>query len=77
MDEQKFREILREEIRSAFRDIGLEDTDARDDIKDLRGLLKTYKSAQSTIIKTIFAFVTLGVLSLISLGTINKISGSE
>ena len=74
MDEAKLREILREEIRAAFRDVGLADDDAHGDVKDLRSLIAAYRSAQKTIFKTVLTFFTIGVLSLVSYGFIGKIN---
>ena len=75
MTEEQLREIFREEIHTAFKQVGLADEDARDDVKDLRTLLKNYRAAQSTVIKTVVTFITLGVLSLISLGFYNRMKG--
>lgn len=77
MDEQRLREIFRDEIRQALKEIGLHDDDAPSDVRDLRGLLRTYKQAQSTILKTVLTFITLGILGLISLGAVKNISGGE
>jgi hypothetical protein len=38
-------------------------------------LLKTYKQAQSTILKTMLTFITLGFLGLISLGFYSRFNG--
>jgi IS4 transposase len=79
MDEEKLRKIVQEEFRSeitrAFKEVGLHDDDAPGDVRDLRELLRTYKQAQSTVIKTILTFMTLGLLSFISLGFYNRMNG--
>jgi ABC-type transporter Mla subunit MlaD len=75
MDEDKLRQIVQESVRQAFKEVGLHDDDARDDIKSLRGLLKTYRQTQSAIIKTVVTFITVGILSLISLGFYNRMNG--
>ena len=75
MDEDKLREIVHQSVREAFKEVGLHADDARDDIKSLRGLLSTYRYAQSAIIKTVVTFITVGVLSLISLGFYNRMKG--
>ena len=75
MDEQRLREILREEIRSTLKEVGLADDDAPADIKDLRSLLKNYRAAQTSIIKAAATFFTLGVLGLISAGFWSKFGG--
>jgi len=64
MDEERFRIILREEILSAFRDVGLADDDAHNDVKDLRSLIVAYRSAQKTIFKTVLTFFTLGDVAM-------------
>ena len=77
MDEAKFREILREEIHTALKNVGLSDENAQDDIKGLRGLLKAYRLAQSTMLKTFFISLTIGLMGLLTFGMINKINGGE
>ena len=79
MDEDRLRLVVQEAVRTeidrAFKAVGLSDDDAPSDVRDLRGLLKTYKQAQSTILKTILTFITLGFLGLISLGFYNRMNG--
>jgi hypothetical protein len=79
MDEDRLRlivqEAVREEIDRAFKAVGLHDDDAPSDVRDLRGLLKTYKQAQSTILKTMLTFITLGFLGLVSLGFYSRFNG--
>ena len=79
MDEDRLRLIVQESVRieidRAFKAVGLHDDDAPSDVRDLRGLLKTYKQAQSTVIKTMVTFITLGFLGLVSLGFYNRMSG--
>lgn len=80
MDEAKLREIVRDEfraeIKNAFKEVGLHDDDAPSDVRDLRTLLKTYKQAQSTVLKTALTFITLGFLGLVSLGFYNRFNGN-
>jgi hypothetical protein len=79
MDEDRLRiimqDVVRTEIDRAFKSVGLHDDDAPSDVRDLRGLLKTYKQAQSTILKTMLTFITLGFLGLISLGFYSRFNG--
>lgn len=81
MDEERLRrvvqEAVREEINHAFREVGLHDDDAPADVRDLRGLLRTYKQAQSTVLKTILTFITLAFLGLVSFGTFNRFNGGD
>lgn len=81
MDEQKLEETVRRAVRAeithAFKEVGLHDDDAPADVRDLRTLLRTYKQAQSTVLKTILTFITLAFLGLVSFGTFNKINGGD
>lgn len=77
MDEDRLREIVEQSVRQAFKEVGLADDDARDDIKDLRSLLKAFRDAQRTILKTALTFLTLGVLGLVSFGAVKRINGGE
>jgi len=75
MDEDRLRQIVQESVKQAFKEVGLHDDDARDDIKSLRGLLKTYRQAQSAILKTVLTFITLAILSIFTLGFYNRVNG--
>ena len=53
--------------KKALRDVGLSDDDANIDVKELRNLLDSYRSAKRTVGKTIVqAFTTLFLAALLA-----------
>lgn len=65
LTEEEIEAITSRAVLKALKDIGLHDEGAVDDIKDLRGLLKTFREARYTAFKTIvknfinFLFISL------------------
>lgn len=76
LDEQVLRKIVREETRSALKEVGLHDDDAGDDIRDLRSLITDWRGIKKTIWQTIARAGTIFVLGLLMLGGWNKINGN-
>lgn len=54
--------------KRALERLGLHDEDAGNDIRDLRNLIESWRSARSTVLKTVTQWITLGVLGAIALG---------
>ena len=54
--------------RKALHDIGLHDADAADDVKELRGLLDSWRDAKRTAFKTFVGWLTKGFLFALALG---------
>ena len=52
----------------ALKEVGLSDKDAYDDVKELRGLLDSWRAAKSTVGKTIAQIFTTAVLTALSIG---------
>ena len=69
------RRIIREEMTSALKEVGLHDEEAGDDVRQLRSLLDDWKGMKTTIWQTIARAGTLCILALLALGTWNKIGG--
>lgn len=53
--------------KKALRDIGLHDEDAADDVRELRGLLETWKDTRKTAWKTFVSWSVKGLLLLLLL----------
>jgi hypothetical protein len=75
IDEGVLRRVVREEMKSVLKEIGLHDDDAGDDVRELRSLLVDWKGMKTTIWHTIARAGTLFVLGVLALGTWNKING--
>tara|TARA_B100000214_G_scaffold372447_1_gene350716 strand:- start:4903 stop:5178 length:276 start_codon:yes stop_codon:yes gene_type:complete len=59
--------------RKALKEVGLEGDTAPEDIKELRHLLTAWRSAKSTMGKTILQIVTTAVLVFISVAVFMKL----
>jgi len=75
-EQQLLRTIVREEMKSALKEIGLHDDDAGDDVRDLRSLITDWRGMKKTIMQTIARAGTVFVLGLLMLGAWAKINGS-
>jgi hypothetical protein len=76
IDEVALRQIVREEMKSALKEIGLHDDDAGTDVRDLRSLITDWRGIKKTIWQTIARAGTIFVLGLLMLGGWNKINGN-
>lgn len=76
-EQQLLRTIVREEMKSALKEIGLHDDDAGDDVRDLRSLITDWRGMKKTIMQTIARAGTLFVLGLLMLGAWAKINGDS
>lgn len=76
IDEIALRQIVREEMKSALKEIGLHDDDAGTDVRDLRSLITDWRGMKKTIWQTIARAGTIFVLGLLMLGGWNKINGN-
>lgn len=69
ISDAELKEMLREAAewgaKRALADIGLHDDEAGDDVKELRGLLETWRDAKKTAFKTTVSWLTKGFLILI------------
>jgi hypothetical protein len=75
IDEIALRQIIREEMKSVLREIGLHDDDAGTDVRDLRSLITDWRGMKKTIWHTVARAGTMFVLGLLMLGAWNKING--
>ena len=74
-EQQLLRTIVREEMKSALKEIGLHDDDAGNDVRDLRSLITDWRGMKKTIMQTIARAGTVFVLGLLMLGAWAKING--
>jgi hypothetical protein len=76
IDEIALRQIVREEMKSALKEVGLHDDDAGTDVRDLRSLITDWRGIKKTIWQTIARAGTVFVLGLLVLGGWSKINGN-
>ena len=75
IDEGALRKIIREEMKSALKEVGLHDEEAGDDVRDLRSLITDWRGIKKTVWQTVARAGTVFVLSLLMLGAWSKING--
>ena len=69
------RQIVREEMKSVLKEVGLHDDDAGNDVRELRSLVSDWRGIKKTVWQTIARWGTLIVLGILTLGTWNKFNG--
>ena len=57
-----------EGAKQALKEIGLSDADAYDDVKELRGLLDSWRATKTTVGQTIARMLTTAVLTALAVG---------
>ena len=75
IDENSLRTIVREEMKSVLKEVGLHDDDAGNDVRALRSLVSDWRGIKKTVWQTIARWGTLIVLGILTLGTWNKFNG--
>ena len=75
IDENSLRTIVREEMKSVLKEVGLHDDDAGNDVRELRSLVSDWRGIKKTVWQTIARWGTLIVLGILTLGTWNKFNG--
>lgn len=75
IDEIALRMIVREEMKSALKEVGLHDDDAGNDVRDLRSLITDWRGIKKTIWQTVARWGTLIALGLMTLGAWSKLNG--
>ena len=72
MTEQEIEVLIdraaKEGAKQALRDIGLSDSEAYDDVKELRSLLETWRDTKRTVGQTIARMVTTALLTALAAG---------
>jgi hypothetical protein len=77
IDENTLRKVVREEMKSVLKEIGLHDDDAGDDVRDLRVLIKDWREMKRAIWQTVARWGTMIVLGLLTFGAWMKVNGGE
>jgi hypothetical protein len=75
IEEATLRVIVREEMKSALKEVGLHDDDAGADVRDLRSLIKDWRLTKQTIWQTIARWGTMIILGIMSFGAWSKFNG--
>ena len=66
----------RKGAREALNQLGLHDENAHDDIRELRGLLDSYRDAKKTAWSTIIKMLTTAFVSALIIGAYVKFGGT-
>lgn len=61
----------------ALASVGLHDENAANDIREIRGLLDSWRLARQTVIRTAVKYVTVAILGAISFAVLNKYLGNK
>ena len=75
IDEIALRQIVREEMKSVLKEVGLHDDDAGNDVRDLRSLITDWRGMKKVVWQTIARAGTIVVLGLLMLGAWAKLGG--
>jgi len=72
MEQQELETIIQQAAekgaKQALRDIGLSDKEAYDDVKELRGLLDSWRATKSTVGQTVARMLTTSILTALAVG---------
>ncbi len=77
IDEIALRSIIREEMKSVLKEIGLHDDDAGNDVRDLRSLITDWRGMKKTVWQTVARAGTMFVLGLLMFGAWAKFGGGD
>jgi hypothetical protein len=77
IEESTLRMVIREEMKSVLKEIGLHDDDAGDDVRDLRSLITDWRELKKAIWQTVARWGTMIVLGLLTFGAWMKINGTD
>jgi len=69
------RQIVREEMKSVLKEVGLHDEDAGNDVRDLRSLITDWRGMKKVVWQTVARAGTMFVLGLLMLGAWAKLGG--
>ena len=77
IDETALRQIIREEMKSVLKEVGLHDDDAGNDVRDLRSLITDWRGMKNIVWQTVARAGTMFVLGLLMLGAWSKLNGGD
>lgn len=72
---QELEDIIENATTRALTRIGLEDSSAAKDIREIRGLVDAWRVARRTVWKTVFQSITTVTLMLLAAGILVKVKG--
>jgi len=75
--EAELRIIIREEMKSVLKEVGLHDEDAGNDVRDLRSLITDWRGVKNIVWQTVARAGTVFVLGLLMLGAWSKLNGGD
>jgi hypothetical protein len=75
--EAELRIIIREEMKSVLKEVGLHDDDAGNDVRDLRSLITDWRGMKNIVWQTVARAGTVFVLGLLMLGAWSKLNGGD
>ena len=77
IDEIALRQIVREEMKSVLKEVGLHDDDAGNDVRELRSIVSDWRGMKKVVWQTIAKAGTVFVLGLLMLGAWSKFNGGD
>jgi hypothetical protein len=77
IDERALRQIIREEMKSVLKEVGLHDDDAGNDVRDLRSLITDWRGMKKVVWQTVARAGTVFVLGLLMLGAWSRFGGGN
>jgi hypothetical protein len=77
IDEIALRQIIREEMKSVLKEVGLHDDDAGNDVRDLRSLITDWRGMKKVVWQTVARAGTVFVLGLLMLGAWSRFGGGN
>ena len=77
IEEIDLRTIVREEMKSELKVVGLHDDDAGNDLRDLRSLITDWRGVKNIVWQTVARAGTVFVLGLLMLGAWSKLNGGD
>ena len=77
IDEIALRTIVREEMKTVLKEVGLHEDDDRNDVRDLRSLITDWRGMKNIVWQTVARAGTVFVLGLLMLGAWSKINGGD
>ena len=75
IDEIALRQIIRQEMKAVLKEVGLNDEDAGNDVRDLRSLITDWRGMKKVVWQTVARAGTMFVLGLLMLGAWAKLGG--
>jgi len=76
-EQQLIDQAAEEGARRALEKVGLSDSDAGEDVKELRNLLDAWRGAKRTIGQTVVRIITTALLMALAVGIYAKFGGDN